>query len=129
MRLMILLFALCVASPTLAQSSGEDLFLSRCGGCHGAGAEGDGPMASLITVQVPDLTQLAARNGGDFPLETAVRTIDGRLALRGHGGGPMPVFGTVLGGGSAVLDLPDGSVLQTRGDVLAIVNYLRGLQK
>lgn len=131
MRAVIPIFtlALTMASPALAQSAGEQLFLSRCAGCHGAGAQGDGPMAGLITVEVPDLTGLVARNGGAFPLADVVRTIDGRMALRGHGGGPMPVFGEILGGGSAALDLPDGAILETRGDVLAIAAYLQEIQQ
>jgi len=69
-------------APALGQSAGELLFQSRCGGCHGAGAPGDGPMAGLITVDVPDLTGLAANSNGDFPMAHVVRTIDGRTAGR-----------------------------------------------
>lgn len=127
MRPMLILTALLLAGQAHAEGEGEALFLSRCAACHGAGAAGGGPMAPLLMVAVPDLTGLAARNGGVFPLEDVVRSIDGRLELSGHGG-PMPVFGDILGGGSAVVDGPDGSVIETRGDVLAIARYLEGVQ-
>ncbi len=106
---------------------GQELFMSRCSGCHGPSGMGDGPMASLLTVPVADLTQLTLRNGGLFPRADVVRTIDGRKQFLAHGG-PMPVFGPVLGGGSAVIDGPDGSVIETKGDVLAIARYLESIQ-
>ncbi len=106
---------------------GQDLFLSRCAACHGADATGDGPMASVISIPVPDLTQLALRNDGMYPRVAVVQTVDGRVMLRGHGG-PMPVFGPVLGGGSAVLDGPDGTIIETVGDVVSIALYLETLQ-
>jgi len=34
----------------------------------------------------------------------------------------------MLGGGSAVIDGPDGSVIETKGDVLAIALYLESIQ-
>ncbi len=129
MRHALMFLSLVLASPVFAEdmATGEELFLSRCGACHGAAAQGDGPMASLLSIPVPDLTQLAARNDGMFPRVDVVRTIDGRVSLVGHGG-PMPVYGRLLGGGSAVIDGPDGSVIETKGDVLAIALYLEGLQ-
>ncbi|MAQ83130.1 MAG: cytochrome C [Maritimibacter sp.] len=107
--------------------TGEALFQSYCAGCHGVEAKGEGPLAPLLAVPVADLTGLAARNGGEFPLIRVVELIDGRQLLQGHGG-PMPVFGPMLGGGAAVLDGPDGSVVQTRGDVVRIAEYLAALQ-
>jgi len=129
MRLSLIALSLLLAAPALAQDAteGKDLYMSRCGGCHGMEATGDGPMAGLITIPVPDLTTLAVRNDGLFPRAEVVRSIDGRVNLLGHGG-PMPVFGPLLGGDSAVLDGPDGAVIQTSGDVVAIALYLEGLQ-
>ena len=40
----------------------------------------------------------------------------------------MPVFGPILGGGSAVFDGPDGMVIQTKGDVVNIMLYLESIQ-
>ena len=131
MRSALIALTLTLAAPAAAEEPvpGKELYLSRCGACHGAGAMGDGPMAGLLTVPTPDLTTLAARNEGLFPRLDVVRTIDGRIMLPGHGGqAPMPVFGPIMGGGSAVLDGPDGSVVETTGDVLAIALYLETLQ-
>jgi mono/diheme cytochrome c family protein len=119
-----------LSGPVLAQDvvTGQELFLSRCAACHGADAKGQGPMAAVISIPVPDLTQLSLRNEGMFPRVAVVQTIDGRILLRGHGG-PMPVFGPVLGGGSAVLDGPDGSIIETKTDVLSVALYLETLQE
>ena len=40
-----------------------------------------------------NLTEIAKRNGGQFPSEMVFRTIDGRQPIRGHGGPDMPVWG------------------------------------
>ncbi len=128
MRTVVLALAV-LAAPVAAQAeeTGAALYRSYCAGCHGVAAAGDGPLAALLTVPTPDLTALAARNGGEFPLADVVRIIDGRRLFQAHGG-PMPVFGPMMGGGSAVLDGPDGAVLQTRGDVLKIARFLVSLQ-
>jgi mono/diheme cytochrome c family protein len=129
MRGVFLGLTMLLSGPAVAQDAtqGQDLYLSRCAACHGGDAAGDGPMAAVISIPVPDLTQLELRNGGMFPRVAVVQSIDGRVMLRGHGG-PMPVFGPVLGGGAAVLDGPDGSVIETVGDVVSIALYLETLQ-
>jgi len=55
---------------------------------------GDDPMAEFMSVKVPDLSLLAARNDGDFPMLNVIQTIDGRtgVRLRGHGS-EMPIWG------------------------------------
>src|SRR5690606_25499634 len=52
-----------------AAPAGEQLYYNHCASCHGASAEGDGPVASVMQVTVPNLRNLAARNGGRFPAE------------------------------------------------------------
>ncbi len=111
-----------------ADLGGQQLFEQHCATCHGALARGDGPMAEILSVPVPDLTVLAAGNDGIFPILGVIAVIDGRTRLQGHGG-PMPIFGPILGGGSGVLDGPDGSIVQTRGDILAIARWLESLQR
>ncbi|MEM9426617.1 MAG: c-type cytochrome [Pseudomonadota bacterium] len=87
------------ALPATAQDANEGAaaFLDHCAACHGAAAMGDGPMATLLTIAPPDLTGLAARSGGAFPLAQVVQRIDGTTEIRAHGG-PMPVFGLLMDG-------------------------------
>ena len=88
---------------------------------------GDGPMAGLISIPVPDLTRIAARNGGTFPWLTVVHQIDGRSGLRGHGG-PMPLFGALFSGDTAAADAPDGTPVITSARVLALTDWLASIQ-
>jgi len=70
---------------------GERSYRVYCGGCHGAGAKGDGPLADLLKDRPSDLTRLSSGNGGAFPRERVTEAIDGRAVVRGHGT-QMPVW-------------------------------------
>jgi len=120
--------SLCLA-PAVAQekAGGRTVYQGACAGCHGAEGRGDGPMAALLTLPVPDLTGIAARNGGTFPWLKIVHVVDGRTGLRGHGG-PMPIFGEVFRGDPVASDGPDGTPVITSARVLAVVDYLMSIQ-
>lgn len=79
-----------------AEADGAHLYANHCAACHGARGEGDGPLAALLTVTVPNLRELAKRNGGKFPADTVKTYIDGRNAPPAHGGRAMPVWGDVF---------------------------------
>ncbi len=106
---------------------GRETFAGACAACHGAQARGDGPMVELISIPVPDLTRIAARNGGVFPWLTVVHLIDGRTGLRGHGG-PMPLFGALFSGDTTAADAPDGTPVITSARVLALTDWLASIQ-
>jgi len=86
------------AGPVWAQDTGvaqgRDLFLYFCAECHGKDAASQGPMAEMMALTPPDLTQLAACNNGEFPTEDVAKQIDGRRPVAAHG--DMPVFGPSL---------------------------------
>lgn len=77
--------------------SGEQLYARFCASCHGKEGRGDGPVAASFTIEVPDLTLLARRAGGRFPLDRVMRIIDGRTTLGAHGARTMPVWGEDFG--------------------------------
>jgi hypothetical protein len=78
----------------LLDYSGAELFERFCASCHGASGRGDGPVATSLNAGVPDLTGIAGRNGGEFPVARVLETIDGRsLAVPTHGTRLMPVWG------------------------------------
>lgn len=102
---------------------GATLYRQHCAVCHGTNAKGNGPMAMLLTSQVPDLTQLAGRNGGKFPRMWIDQIISGEATLKGsHGTREMPVWGPVFSEVEA--DVDRGNV---RVDNLA--RYLETLQE
>jgi len=72
--------------------AGAGLYADFCATCHGPAAMGAGPTAPLLTVEMPDLTRLAARNGGVFPMARVLAQIDGAETVLAHGA-PMPIYG------------------------------------
>lgn len=73
--------------------SGREMYGRLCTSCHGVSGKGNGPMAPLLKIDVPDLTRLAHRHDGEFPADYVRRTIDGRFEQRAHGLPYMPVWG------------------------------------
>lgn len=132
MRLLPLALAALVALPALAgpPDPGQVAFGQMCADCHGLDARGDGPKAALLPVRPADLTTLSARVGGAFPMLHVIGVIDGSDRDAGHNGpSPMPAFGALVGGQSAAIDTPGGTVLFTRGVILSIAYYLESVQK
>jgi mono/diheme cytochrome c family protein len=81
------------AGPLPATETGADLYQENCAACHGRYAEGDGPAASALALPVPDLTQLAARSGGEYPGDRIRAVIDGGAEMPAHGSRSMPIWG------------------------------------
>ena len=129
-----MLTAACAVLALTAQASAQDaaigaqVFRDHCATCHGLSGRGDGPMVSILTIEPPDLTLMAANNGGVFPTEYAVRRTDGRDEVLAHGG-PMPIFGLILGGDSGVIDAPDGTPVFTTRAVVDIAAWLETIQR
>lgn len=128
--LRIVLATVALATPGWAQETpdGQALYAGACAGCHGEEGIGDGPVAELLSVPVPDLTRLASRNDGEFPRLEVIHVIDGRTGIRAHGG-PMPVFGTLLAGQPGIENAPDGSPVFADRRILALIDYLESIQQ
>lgn len=127
---MALALAACAPMPTqrdVMQMSGLEMYQSFCASCHGVGGEGDGPVAPLIKIHVPDLTRIARRDGGEFPTEDVRRTIDGRFDRPAHGPRDMPVWGWQF----YRSDTMDDPAERARVDAIIerLVVYLRSIQK
>ena len=108
------------------QLSGAEMYERLCSSCHGPTGHGDGPVASLMKVDVPDLTRIAHRDGGEFPTEDLRRAIDGRWNRAAHGTREMPVWGWQLYDLSSQNKAQERAVVDSMIDRL--VNYLRGIQ-
>lgn len=121
-------FGTCVAlagcAPPPQQVARQD-FTEYCAGCHGDDGRGGGPEALLLGLAPPDLTQLAARNGGVFPRQQVMAQIDGYT-----GNGDMPEFGEVMLDGPTVLvDFGDGVATPTPQRLVALADYLAAIQR
>jgi mono/diheme cytochrome c family protein len=76
---------------------GRDLFRAYCAACHGSDARGGGPAAASLKTKLPDLTRIAQRRGGVFPLLAVERTIAGEQSeTETHGKREMPIWGPIL---------------------------------
>jgi mono/diheme cytochrome c family protein len=71
---------------------GKELYVSYCQICHGQGGA-PGPMADELKVQPPDMTKIAARNGGEFPNDKIFEIIKGGKEIAGHNADNMPIWG------------------------------------
>ncbi|MEM1077509.1 MAG: cytochrome c [Pseudomonadota bacterium] len=119
-----------LASGALADpvNEGRQLFRDYCVTCHGMEAVGDGPMTQVLTISPPNLTRLSEDNDGVFPISRVVARIDGRMPVLGHGG-PMPVFGDLFDGEAGALDSETGAPILTSRSMVAVVEYLKTLQR
>jgi mono/diheme cytochrome c family protein len=119
-----------LAGPAAAQEAGAgaEIYLRACAACHGLDARGAGEMAAILTIAPPDLTRLAAGNGGVFPLARAAARIDGRDPLLSHGG-EMPVFGDWLEGEDVMMRSEAGQPMMTSRALADILAFLAAIQE
>ena len=120
------------AAPVIAQSSdvGAALYEQFCQSCHGLAGDGQGPVAQFLNVPPPNLTTIAARNDGEFPMLQVIQTIDGRNIIGPHGGA-MPMWGAVFSGdmGETMQTYGYGTVLEARGRLMSLAMYLESIQQ
>ena len=110
----------------LSQKTGKELYQRLCSGCHGERGEGDGVIGSYFKMQPPNLTQLAQRNGGQFPADEVRKTVDGRDNPGAHGSRQMPIWGVAL----YDTDTRDPRQEQQVNEMIdRLVEYLRSIQK
>ena len=108
------------------ESPGKKLYLQYCGACHGPAAKGDGIAGTYMRPKPADLTQIAKKNGGEFPAQRTMEVIDGRRTVRAHGDPDMPVWGQILD------DQASGAPHQramVKGTIALITGYLASLQE
>ncbi len=133
-------------TPLLANAQkpfdlGKSEFESKCVICHGPAAKGDGPYLKFMNLHElkakgsGDLTLLAQRNGGVFPLKKVYEYIDGTAEVLAHGPREMPIWGRGYQrlGRDEHRDedferAPFDPALYARTRILALTDYLNRLQ-
>jgi mono/diheme cytochrome c family protein len=95
---LLLTLVLATTARTAAAQSGIRDYQNYCAECHGLTGKGDGPSRLTIPMNPPpnDLTQMARKNGGKFPFDEVVDSIDGRKNIPSHARLQMPFLGTTL---------------------------------
>ncbi len=109
---------------------GKTEYYSKCAVCHGLSGKGEGSFGEVLKVNMPDLTLIAKRNGGVFPVDRVKMVIDGRATPRAHGTSEMPIWGTRYSVEAAPRydDFRWDSEAFVQVRVLALVDYLYRLQ-
>ena len=107
---------------------GKREYDSKCAVCHGADGKGTGPYAQELKSPLPDLTTMAKRNGGIFPVRKTFEIIEG--AGKGHGTRDMPVWGHDYTEKASELfpDLPYNQTAYVRTRINALMEYLAQMQ-
>jgi mono/diheme cytochrome c family protein len=106
---------------------GRDLYQRLCASCHGTAGRGDGPLAGELRVPPPDLSRLAARNGGVFPATEVRAALTGERPIGSHGPVAMPVWGRQL----VPDDSPAGVAIELdqARTLTAVIAYVEALQR
>ena len=127
------LFAALLLTPAMAAAQepvrmkqsvpGAEVYRTYCVACHGDSARGDGPLAASMKRKPANLTEIARRNGAQFPSDLVFRTIDGRERVRGHGGPDMPEWGEAL-----MRSREAGDADSVKKVIQSLVDYLESMQ-
>lgn len=126
-RVIVSFCAALFALPAVADELGRREYMNNCAACHGETGLGGGPIAEFLTVPVPNLTTLAADNGGVFPFDRVFTVIDGRAPLGAHGG-PMPIWGELYRAHALDVTTPMAAESVARGRILSLVYFLQSIQ-
>ncbi len=110
---------------------GKQAYEAQCAVCHGMDAKGNGPYTASLKIPAPDLTTLAKKNGGVFPVERVTKVIDGRTEIGAHGSRDMPIWGGRFAVNAAehFVDVPYDQEAYIRSQILALIDYLDRLQQ
>ncbi|HXJ33752.1 MAG TPA: cytochrome c [Candidatus Eisenbacteria bacterium] len=123
------LIAALLLAGTVARAedvAGKQTYLRYCGACHGPDGRGDGIAGTFMRPKPTDLTQIAKKNGGEFPVTRVMADIDGRNTVRAHGDPQMPVWGEIF---REEAGSPQGPQNEARSKVVAITEYVRSIQQ
>ncbi|HET9977735.1 MAG TPA: cytochrome c [Burkholderiaceae bacterium] len=120
-----------LTSATFAQQKtdlGKREFENNCAACHGSGGKGNGPFGELLKRSPSDLTTMAQRNSGVFPVARAYEVIEGGGTA--HGSRDMPIWGQdySIKAAEYFMDVPYDREAYVRGRILALIEYLNRLQ-
>jgi len=124
-----LILAGCV-EPELDVSAEEGalLFQNNCAACHGTDAKGMGDFGQQLFTMPPDLTVLAADNGGVFPRDYVLGVIDGFHRDPAFSAA-MPEFGASGMGPTVLVADDNGEATPIPARLLALGNWLESIQQ
>lgn len=104
---------------------GKATYATYCASCHGFDLRGKGEIASTLSKNPTDLTELSAKANGVFPTERLTAVIDGRVEVAEHGPRDMPVWGDLFLWPEG--DTPERRI-QVDRKIGELVAYIRSMQ-
>jgi mono/diheme cytochrome c family protein len=126
-RFLLFASAFLLGSPLAAQDEGRLLFEQNCVACHGSAGRGDGPASRGMTPPPADLTKIAERRDGVWPMLEIMSILDGYFENTNQREG-MPVFDSLLNSEMVEFDTGNGVTMLVPSKLINIVNYLETLQ-
>jgi mono/diheme cytochrome c family protein len=138
----VIIASIATSFPAVALAQDLDAgkleFQSSCATCHGIDGKGKGPLSEQLRVAPTDLTVLAKKNNGVFPVNAVYETIYGIKRIIAHGPPDMPIWGyryfarnTAPGSKKpdhyVELSSDPDAIARTR--FLAVVDYLNRIQQ
>lgn len=132
-KIAVLAFAVAFALPVSGADKvdiGKIEYDQSCATCHGLDGKGKGSFSQALQISMPDITTLAKRNGGVFPVARVYEVIDGREQVKAHGTKEMPIWGKhfSLSAAPRYDDYAYNPEAAVRGRILALIDYLYRLQ-
>ncbi|EEW25115.1 cytochrome c family protein [Rhodobacter ferrooxidans] len=106
--------------------TGAEDFVAYCAACHGTTGVGDGEVAATMPKPPANLTRIAARNGGQFPMARVMSKIWGYAQKDGV---VMPQFSPLLDSDLVLFDSGDGIQTPTPLRLVQLAEHLKTLQK
>jgi mono/diheme cytochrome c family protein len=117
---------------------GQAEYQSGCASCHGVDAKGNGPVSKELKIRPADLTVLAKKNNGVFPVNAVYEIIDGRASIPSHGTREMPIWGwrfvpsehfNLKRTDDYIYSSPESPEPVVHSRILAVIDYLNRVQE
>ncbi len=124
----LLSMMLAGTARTASAQAGKADYEQYCAMCHGSDGKGNGYFLQTVPMNPPppDLTLLSRKNGGAFPFDDVVETIDGRKNIPSHERIQMPFLGTTLQ--KPGQEFTPESDAEVKKRIEAMARYVKSLQ-
>ena len=120
--------AIAACAPPDRAFDGHQIYAAQCAACHGADGTGRADVAR--EAPVPDLTRMAARNDGTFPMLRVLERLEGYgLGVTEIARSDMPRYGLLMDGELMRVETAEGLSQPVPAKLVAIARHLQSIQR